>query len=191
MRLAYLGHCILKLTKNGTDVHEKGQPLQQTVTVPWGQRRTQSLESWRIRITDAAVGQRGYYRTTMTTGLSTGTLHLPLLVLHHIFSKQFIAHEPKIFRISHNSSDSSILLDSWVTSTPCQNAGPIEKNACPNIFVKKHNMFKSWSIKDLENIFCLLWNWIPEGYDELLFHGWYKIWNQLQVTHRSRTYALK
>jgi len=23
MRLAYLGHCILKLTKNGTDVHEK------------------------------------------------------------------------------------------------------------------------------------------------------------------------
>lgn len=75
------------------------QPLQQTVTVPWGRRRTQSLKRWRIWITDAAVGHRGYYRTTMTTGLGTETLHLPLLVLYHTFSKQYITHETKIFRI--------------------------------------------------------------------------------------------
>jgi hypothetical protein len=87
-----------------------------------------------MRITDAAVGQRGNYRTTMTTGLGTETLHLPLLVLHHKFSK---IHETEIFRISHNPSEIFILLDSWVTSIPSvKMLGPQKRNACPYIFVK-------------------------------------------------------
>jgi len=42
-------------------------------------------------------------------------------------------------------------------------------------FREKHNVLKCWSIKHLDSIFCLLWNWIPAGYEELLFHGGYKI----------------
>lgn len=134
MRLAYIGHCILKFSKNRADVHERKQHLQQTITTPWGQRRTQSLKHWRFLITDAAVGQRGYYRITKTTGLGTETPHPHLLVLYHRFSEQYIAHETKNFRISHNSSEISILLDRWVTSTPSVKTLVKKKN--PSIFVK-------------------------------------------------------
>lgn len=151
------------------------QPPQQTITVPWGQRWTQSLKRWRIWIADAAVGHRGYYRKTMTTRLGTETLHLPLLVLYHTFSKRYIAHETKTFRISHNSSEIFILLDSRVTSTPLSKCW-VDKQKCFSLhFREKHNKLKCWSMKDLESIFCLMWKWIPAGYEELLFHGWYKI----------------
>jgi len=36
------------------------------------------------------------------------------------------------------------LLDSWVTNTPF-----VKEIASPYIFLKKHNMLKLWSIKDL------------------------------------------
>ena len=38
------------------------------------------------------------------------------------------------------------LLDSWVTKTPF-----VKEIASPNIFLKKHNMPKHWSIKDLSS----------------------------------------
>ena len=104
----------MKLSKNGTGVHEKE-------TAPaTDSNRTLRTETNSVSelIADAAVGHRRYYRKTMTAGLGTEMLHLPLPVLYHTFSKQYIAHETKIFRISHNSSEIFIFLDSRVTSTP-------------------------------------------------------------------------
>jgi len=56
------------------------------------------------------------------------------------------------------------LLDSWVTNTPF-----VKEIASSYIFLKKHNMPKPWSIKDLSS-FSISCKTVSVGYDRLLFH---------------------
>jgi hypothetical protein len=115
------------------------------------------MKRWRIWVTDAAVGQTRFHRTTMATGVGMETIQLPLFVLHHKFGEQYIAHETKIFRIAHNSSnwDSHIVRQLGYKHTFCQNVGSTTKTACPSIFVNKHSMLTCWSIKNLESFFSV------------------------------------
>jgi hypothetical protein len=78
MRLAYLGHCILKLTKNGTDVHEE-ETASATDNKSTLRTETNSVSETLVYL-NYRCGCGPERILQMTTGLGAETLHLTLLI---------------------------------------------------------------------------------------------------------------
>jgi hypothetical protein len=119
MRLAYLGHCILKLTKNGTDVHEKETAsVTDNKSTLWTETKpvaeTLAYLSYRrgcgpYRILQNNDDKSGYGDDTSTFNsyCTTNSMNNTSLTKRKFFASHTI-----------RQTEILTLLDSWVTSTP-------------------------------------------------------------------------